>query len=681
MSTTRRHRRRHSPEQIAKTRRNHVLLLGLLVLIVFASTLGGDFVWHDRDDILQGAHRITSLADVPEALSSSREAYRARLSGRDADAAVGTWQPLTLLSNSLSWLLWGDCALCFHLENLILHGLMVIGVYALGRHLLALRRHGVRLAAWAAALFAVHPATVNTVAWIGGRPYLLAAVLVVWSLVLFTRLPATTRSQARSARQWLLGLSAAALAAMLAHESAYLLPVLGLLIAMYESRERGRHPLGGISPRRLQGLAVMSGALVFVIAYRSSILGGLSFPADYPTESALNNLGTALRHFWFLVELTFVPAEPIVSDSWRITLGWGAGEVAALLGLLVLLAAILGGLYLDHPSAIGGAWFVLAIVPGVGIFPSAHYHDSQTLYLAIWGATFALTYGIARLWRPIGRQLMPGSEAIVFVPLLVVLSVITGLSNARWWNHEGLFESEIASDPHYMEGRLELAEAALERGEPTAALNHVLAAIEASRNENYTGYWSARDAYYLAGRAQWEMDLFTEAAGSLTSALQESPGDADVLYWLGLAQLSMQEFGPAEASFRQALAARPAFPNAAADLGVTLVGQQRFVEAYPLLADAIAQDLGNARRHRAMALTLIDANRLQEAAQQLELALAMREDADERARLAWVSWRLGEMEKARSDLNMALMMEEESSPYVDWVRVQMQSEPDAAEAD
>mgnify|MGYP001814389574 FL=1 len=276
---------------------------------------------------------------------------------------------------------------------------------------------------------------------------------------------------------------------------------------------------------------------------------------------------------------------------------------------------------------------------------------------------------------------MPGSEAIVFVPLLVVLSVITGLSNARWWNHEGLFESEIASDPHYMEGRLELAEAALERGEPTAALNHVLAAIEASRNENYTGYWSARDAYYLAGRAQWEMDLFTEAAGSLTSALQESPGDADVLYWLGLAQLSMQEFGPAEASFRQALAARPAFPNAAADLGVTLVGQQRFVEAYPLLADAIAQDLGNARRHRAMALTLIDANRLQEAAQQLELALAMREDADERARLAWVSWRLVEMETARSDLNMAFMIEEERIPYVDWVRVQMQSEPDAAEAD
>jgi tetratricopeptide (TPR) repeat protein len=359
-------------------------------------------------------------------------------------------------------------------------------------------------------------------------------------------------------------------------------------------------------------------------------------------------------------------------------LGWGAGEVAALLGLLVLLAAILGGLYLDHPSAMGGAWFVLAIIPGVGIFPSAHYHDSQTLYLAIWGAAFALTYGITRIWRPIGRQLMPGSEGIIFVPLIIVLSVITGLSNARWWNHEGLFESEIAMDPHYMEGRLQLAEAALDRGEPTVALNHVLAAIEASGDENYTGYWSARDAYYLAGRAQWELDLFTEAAGSLTSALQQSPGDADILYWIGLTQLSLQEFGPAEASLRQALEARPRFPNAAADLGVALVGQQRFVEAYPLLADAIAQDLGNARRHRAMALTLIDANRLQEAAEQLELALATREDADERARLAWVSWRLGELERARSDLNMALMMEEESSPYVEWVRVQIQSAAGAA---
>ncbi len=125
---------------------------------MYASALGGDFVWSDREDILQGAHRLTSLTDVPAGPEQFRQAYRARVTGASADRAAGTWQPLTLLSNSISWGLWGDCAFCFHLENVLLHGLLVVGLYALGRHLLSQRRHGNRIAAWAAALFAVHPA-------------------------------------------------------------------------------------------------------------------------------------------------------------------------------------------------------------------------------------------------------------------------------------------------------------------------------------------------------------------------------------------------------------------------------------------------------------------------------------------------------------------------------------------
>ena len=98
------------------------------------SALGGDFVWSDREDILQGAHRLTSLTDVPPALSRSRAGLPRACAGGSADGAAGTWQPLTLLSNSISWGLWGDCAFCFHLENVLLHGLLVVGLYALGRH-------------------------------------------------------------------------------------------------------------------------------------------------------------------------------------------------------------------------------------------------------------------------------------------------------------------------------------------------------------------------------------------------------------------------------------------------------------------------------------------------------------------------------------------------------------------
>lgn len=641
-------------------------------MVVFATSLGGDFVWTDREDILQGAHRITGLADIPTALTNSRPAYQARITGGLTDGSAGSWQPLALLSNSVSWGLWGDCAACFHLENVLLHVLVVVGLYALGRHLLSRRRHGNRLAFWSAALYAVHPATVTSVAWIGGRPYLLAAAFGVWSLVIFTRLQATTNAHRGYVRRWWGGMTLLSLLAMLAHETAYVLPLLALLIAGFESKERGRRAVSGIAPSRLTGLALLLAALLLVIAYRTAVLGGLNFAVDYATDSFLDNAGTALRHLWFLIDETLLPYEPIVSDAWPITRGWGAVEVAALLGFVVLVAATLIGLKLDQPAAFGAAWFLLWLVPGVGIFPSDHYHSGHTLYLAIWGLAFAVAQGLFLLWRPVGRQLVPGSEAVVFVPLILLLGIISGSSSMRWWDHTRLFESEIASDPHYMEGRLELAKAAVEKGDASVALNHALAAIEASRDKQYTGYWSTRDAFFVLGRAQLGLGMNHDAAGSFSAALDARPGDAKVLYWAGVTQLALKDYAAAETHLRQALARAPGLQDAQADLGVALAGQGRFVEAQPLLQQGIEQGLVSSTRHSALALALIEANRLVEATAQLEASLALREDADERARLAWVRWRLGQSDKAQSDLNMALLMEETNSPYVDWVRTQLQ---------
>ena len=671
--SNRRKSRQKSPAEIAQARRLHIVALSLLVLVVFASSLAGSFVWTDREDIVQGGYRVTGIDDLGSALSSSREAYRQRAYGGPTDPTTGSWQPLTALSNSLSWALWGDCAFCFHLENVILHLLVVIGLYALGRHLLSQRRHGTRIAVWAAAIFAVHPATVSSVAWIGGRSYLLASVFTVWSLVLFTRLQATTKSERRHVNRWLITLSFAGLAAMASHEIAYILPLAALLVGVYESGERGRPFLAGIAPMRIRGLALLGGGLLLIILYRQLVIGGMHAAGEYPTSSLLNNAGTALRHFWYLLESAVLPGEPILSDAWRISQGWGTAEVAALLGLIVLLAVIGIGLKLHHPSAFGGAWYLLWILPGAGFLPTEHYHNSHILYLATWGLSLAVAYALFMLWRPFGRQLVPGSEALVYLPLVLLLAVITAFSNARWWEEKGLFEAEIAHDPHYIEGRLRLAARALESGEADIALNHVLTAIDASREEGYTGHWSPRDGYLLLGRSQFEMGLVEESVGSFRTALEHRPGDAETLYRLGLALRETGNLDAAEQHLRRVLEQFPDHAQAAAELGVLLAQDQRFAEAKPLLTAALANGLGNPGRHRAMALVLIDAGELPQAAEQLEAALAGRENTDDRARLAWIAWQLGQTDKAYADLNMALQMEEGMTPYLDWVQQQIMS--------
>ncbi|MCB1802352.1 MAG: tetratricopeptide repeat protein [Gammaproteobacteria bacterium] len=676
-STRKRRRRQPSPERIAATRKQHMLLLALLVVLVFASTLGGDFVWTDREDLLQGAFRIDSTDDVRAALTQSRDAFRARTLGGTADPGAGSWQPLVLLLNSVSWAIWGDCAFCFHLENILLHLAIVIGLYALGRHLLSHRRHGNRIAAWAAALYAVHPATVTAVAWVGGRPTLLAAAFSVWTLVIFTRLQATTNSRPGHVRRWLIALLLTSMGALLSHESAMMLPLIALLVAGFESSERGRHPLGGISPRRRKGLLVLVGGVLLFTLYRLLALGGMRFDAPYPADGTFANIGTGLRHLWFLIDEALLPGEPILSDAWRITQSWGAGETAAFLGLLLILAGIVIGFRMRHPAALGASWLLLWLVPGVGLFPSDHYHDNQTLYLAVWGVAFAISFGILQLWRPVGRQLVPGSEALAYVPLIIVLAVITAFSNARWWDHSGLFEAEVSSDPHYMEGRIELAKAALDQGTPEIALNHALAAIEASGDEGYTGYWSPAETYLLLGRAQWQMERYGEAAASFARAIERAPDDARVYHGLGLAELAQESYEAAEESLRVALKLRSPYPEAEADLGAALAGQKRYVEAFPLLAAAIDAGLGTAWRHRALAMVYIDGRRLEDAARHLEIALAEKDSAEVRARLAWLHWQLGDKARAEAELAAAQALDERGSEYVQWVRDQLAGKPES----
>jgi tetratricopeptide (TPR) repeat protein len=319
-------------------------------------------------------------------------------------------------------------------------------------------------------------------------------------------------------------------------------------------------------------------------------------------------------------------------------------------------------------------------MPGAGFLPTEYYHNSHILYLASWGLALAVAYALFMLWRPLGRQLMPGSEAVVYVPLILLLAVITAFSNARWWEEKGLFEAEIAHDPHYIEGRLRLAARALESVEADIALNHVLTAIDASHDEGYTGHWSPRDGYLLLGRSQFEMGLVEESLGSFRTALEHRPGDTEVQYRLGLALLETDDLAAAERHLRQVLQQQPNHPEAAAELGVMLANAQRFDEAEPLLAAALRKDLGNPRRHRAMAQVLIDAGDLPGAAEQLEAALVGREDTDDRARLAWVAWQLGQTDKAYRDLNMAMQMEEDMTPYLEWVQQQILSGGKAVDA-
>lgn len=670
-----RRRRKQTPQQIARTRRHHLLALFIITFAVYISALPGDFVWHDYGDILEGQHRLTGLSDVDEALTLPRSRYRARFDGTAPELNSGSWQPGTLISNTLSWSLWGKCTFCWHLENLLWHLLVVFALYALGRHVLSEEHQGNTIAFWAAALFAAHPAGVSTIAWIGGRPELLAAAFGTLGLVAFTRLPATTAVRRNHIVRWIIGLFGLGLAAMLSHESAYLLPLAALLIATLGARQRGRDAFSGVAPSRWQGIGLLFGALFLVLLYRQLLVGGLHFPGSYPADGFFNNFGTALRHLWHFVEQALLPSEPVISDAWPITQGWGAGEVAALLGTLLAIGAVTVGLSLGYAAAFGIAWFLLWITPGVGVFPNDHYHSDHFLYLANWGLMLSVVYGIARIWRPLGRQLVRGSEAIVFAPLLVVLMVISGFSNARWWNHESLFEGEIASDPYYIEGRIQLAHHALRNNQPVDALNHLFEALQSLEDRQFTGYWDAAETYQLLALAQLNMELYPDALLSLEKALEARPSSARSRHMLGLAQIELQQYAEAASSLRLSWELAPDNPEIQADLGTALIGLGKSEKGRELLQHALSTEgAGNHLRHARLGYSLLEAQQFEMAARQLETALAYREKAQARAGLALAQWYLGQREDAYRNLSQAMQANDGDDEYVHWVDQQLHAE-------
>jgi tetratricopeptide (TPR) repeat protein len=656
----------------ALTRRRHLLILVAAVLAIYLSALPGGYVWTDRPYLLEGQQRLLHWNELGDLLRHTAAQFRTRLDGPPTSPGAGPWEVTATLDYSLGWSLWGDCATCFRLEGILWHALTVVGLYALGRHLLALKRHGIRIAFWAALGFAAHSIAVALVPTSYGRPTLLAAALAVWSLVLFTRLPATSKSQRRHTYRWLLGMLILAAAAVGAAEVALVTPLAALLIAWFESRERGRPGLLGIGRSRRLALVLLFTLAALLVGYRVVVFGGIGLAGDYPGSGPAGHLGSALRLFWTHVDRVLLPGEPVLADALAVTRGWGAGEVAALLGVLVWLGLTGFGLWWRHPAALGSAWFLLWSLPGTGLLPVERYYTEAALYLASWGLVFGLAFALMQLWRPVGRQLARGSEVVLFGPLILTLAFVSSFSNARFWNDAALFESEVDHDPRYVEGRAMLARLALAEDRPADAMNHALNAIEAAKDKKYINFYPRYDIYRQLGRAQQELALYAEAEGSFGIAIEERPNSAAAHYGRARARLAQDNLEGATADLQRALALRPGYAAAEADLGIILIGQGRHAEGLELLEAGLRAGLDDQRRRAAMADAYIAAENWPAAQHALAAALEHRETAVERAKLAWVTWQQGQVARAREHINMALQLEEESSAYVLWVARQLE---------
>src|SRR5262245_5327551 len=138
---------------------------------VFGETVRYDFVNYDDDTYVYANPLINSGLTVPGAIHA--------FSGSHA----GNWHPLTTLSHMLDCQLWGLQAGGHHFINIVLHTIAVVLLFLILRQMTgALWR-----SAFVAAVFAIHPLRVESVAWISERKDVLSAVFFMLTLGLYVR--------------------------------------------------------------------------------------------------------------------------------------------------------------------------------------------------------------------------------------------------------------------------------------------------------------------------------------------------------------------------------------------------------------------------------------------------------------------------------------------------------------
>src|SRR5262245_33070291 len=249
----------------------------LLAALVYAGALGNPFVYDDRVVVVANASLREPLANPLFVLLYS------------------PYRPLVNASYALDHVVWGLDPFGYDLTGLLLHCANVVLLYALFARAPGSARG---VAAFAAALFAVHPMGIESVGYVAGRAELLCATFFLASLLCFQGALVAAPGARRSVRI-AAGLGAFALA-LASKETAAVLPA---ILALYDLVFLPREDPG----RRRRFLRLHLPLLALVAAGAGLRLHGYLLAED-PSEIGFgSNLMTQLGVVWLYLRLLLVP--------------------------------------------------------------------------------------------------------------------------------------------------------------------------------------------------------------------------------------------------------------------------------------------------------------------------------------------------------------------------------------
>jgi Tfp pilus assembly protein PilF len=466
------------------------------------------------------------------------------------------WDPLTTISHMLDCQFYGLNPGGHHLTNVLLHTTTVIVLFLVLRGMTGFLWRS----AFVAAVFAIHPLRVESVAWVSERKDVLSGLFFALTIGAYVRY---ARRPWASARYGLVVLLFAL--GLMCKPMLVTLPFVLLLLDFWPLK-RFNQPGGRLVPWRL----IVEKLPLFGLCVAVCMVTLFAQKREMQSLSLALRIGNALfsyvaylgRMFYPVNLSVFYPYPDNGLPLWEIVLA------------AMLLAGISLGVFLwrrKHPCLLAGwLWYLIMLAPVIGLVQvGIQAQADRYTYLPQIGLYLLLTWMAADLcagWRYC-RAMLGGCSTIILVALFFCARAQT----SYWQNSESLWTHVLACAPDNFVGHNSLGNALFKKGDVNGAIAHYEQALQIK-----PGY---ADAHNNLGNALLQKGSVDEAATQFQKALEIDPDNANAHNNLGNALLQKGNVDQAIVQFQKALQIKPDLAEACYNLGNALLKKGDVAEA------------------------------------------------------------------------------------------------------
>ncbi len=590
------------PDRALRTGALPFLFLLLLALVPYSGILRNDFtyIYDDKAQIIDNPY-VHTFGHVREVLTTPVWSF-AGTSGM-----TNYYRPVMTLGFLLCYQAFGPSAFGFHLVSLLLHATVVLLIYLFAARLL--RNHDAAFVA--AALFALHPVHVESLAWISAVTDIELTLFYLLAFWCYMQL-----DEAGNGRRLLMQIATAGcyFLALLSKEQALTFLVMAMIYEHFYREDRLQTTLAEKAGRYGLLWLVLLGYIVMRVRFIGSFAHAMVWVHLTKGEAVLSGFGLLGQYLGKL----FWPAHLSAFYVFHASDSVFSAPVLAGLFALALCVAVYAYLWRDaRPASFGILWFICTLGPVLNArLMGSYVLADRYLYLPSVGFCLVAGWACAALWNnaspkhAVWRPLMMAGAGVVAV--LCVVRVVTRIPD--WQDDITLISRALVSEPNEFILHDALGDAYWMRGEEPLAEREWKETLRLS--PNFVRPVNALGALYAKDKR------YDDAETYLQRAIRINPAQADPHLNLGAVYAETGQMDLAEQEFHTAISIAPL----------------------------------NFAAHNILGKLYFDTGRLKDAEQQFVLSLQAEPNIAAYDHLGYIHAKLGDQKQAEAEFKSALAM-------------------------